>query len=107
MSLSSKQSKATTSSVEPSKLSCSNALWRVKCSVSLLTGFVLGVIPVRGIFGFLAFGLAQGIAGLLFLTFMKLPDYVLDHMEALTEHVMMSFSCFTVTWIITYSLFNF
>ncbi|ORM40197.1 uncharacterized protein BXIN_1314 [Babesia sp. Xinjiang] len=107
MAVTNKPQKASSSQSGCIKIRHSTTLWKVKCLVSLLTGIILGLIPVRGIVGFISFLVVQSLAGQLYLAFMKLPDYVLDQMEALTAHILTSFCCFLVSWVLTYSMYNF
>ncbi|KAG6440039.1 Rab5-interacting protein (Rab5ip) family protein [Babesia bovis T2Bo] len=108
MSIPSKPSKAASlAHEEASKIRSSNGLWKAKCGLALLTGIILGIIPVRGVYGFIIFVFVQCLVGQLYLASMKLPDYVLDQIEALTEHSITAFSVFIVSWVVSYSLYNY
>uniref|UniRef100_A0A3B0MYS4 Rab5-interacting protein (Rab5ip), putative n=1 Tax=Theileria annulata TaxID=5874 RepID=A0A3B0MYS4_THEAN len=68
----------------------------IKSVLALVLGFLLGYFKITGMIGFMVFLPVQYLAGQLYCTQFKIPDYLMDSGEMFTTQCLPSFGLFLV-----------
>ncbi|KAK2196473.1 ER membrane protein complex subunit 6-like [Babesia duncani] len=72
-------------------------IWKLKCTFGLLLGLVFGIIPIRGIGGFMMFFLCQYLITQYYCKKREIPDYFMDTTDVFIEHLLPSLGIFVVS----------